>query len=226
MSSSLRNASLRETLSIAHTAECKLHLAVNRPDRDLRFLLGHALTLDSVSLRLVEIENEVATVQQPSHATGVKFQAAHNSPAKRKTSPPPRRFAEMHASDEEEEDEDEDEYISSDDEQDELSLVRFPSGSAKPPPQEPPELVPSEEEDTSDEEGPPSPELPSEDVLRNLMKGDGDESLMSAYAGVKKCPCHGLHEDAPKLQRMWEIPVKEGEQRADGVRIAVAEVAA
>ncbi|KAL5374943.1 hypothetical protein DPSP01_011527 [Paraphaeosphaeria sporulosa] len=220
----MRKASLRETLSIAHTAECKLHLAVNRPDRDLRFMLGHALTLDSVSLRLVEIEKEVATIQQPSHATGIKFQAANNCPTKRKTSPPPNRLSEMHASDEDEEDEEEDDYISSDDDQDELSLMRFPSGSAKPP-QEPPDLVPSEE-DSSDEEGPPSPELPSEDMLRDIMKGDGDEGLMNAYAGVKKCPCHGHHEDAPKIQRMWEIPTREGEQRADGVRMAVAEVAA
>ncbi|KAL1596313.1 hypothetical protein SLS60_008958 [Paraconiothyrium brasiliense] len=223
MPSNLSNASLRETLSIAHTAECKLRLEVDRPDRDLRFMLGHALTLDSVSLRLVEIEREAATVQQPSHASGVKFQAASNGSTKRRTSPPPSRFAEMHASDEDEED-DEDEYISSDDEQDELSLIRFPSGSAKPP-QEPPELVPSEE-NSSDEEDPPSPELPSEDVLRNITKGDGDEDLMNAYAGVRKCPCHGHHEDAPRISRMWEIPAKEGEQRADGVRIAVAEVAA
>ncbi|KAF2439807.1 hypothetical protein P171DRAFT_112462 [Karstenula rhodostoma CBS 690.94] len=222
MASSMRKASLRETLSIAHTAECKLHLAANRPDRDLRFMLGHALTLDSVSLRLVEIEEEAATVQQPSHATGVRFQAANNCPTKRKTSPPPNRFAEMHASDEDDEEE-EDEYISSDDDQDELSLMRFPSGSAKPP-QEPPDLVPSEE-GSSDEDDPPSPELPSEELLRDIMKGDGDENLRSAYAGVKKCHCHGHHEDAPKIQRMWEIPAKEGEQRADGVRIAVAEVA-
>lgn len=217
----MRKASLRETLSIAHTAECKLHLAANSPERDLRFMLGHALTLDSISLRLVEIEKEASTVQQPSHATSVKFQAATNCPTKRKKSPPPNRFTEMHASDE---DEDEDDYISSDDDQDELSLMRFPSGSAKPP-QEPPDLVPSED-DSSDEEDPPSPVLPSDDVLRDIMKGDGDENLMNAYAGVKKCHCHGHHEDAPKIQRMWEIPAREDEQRADGVRMAVAEVAA
>ncbi|KAF9732793.1 hypothetical protein PMIN01_09651 [Paraphaeosphaeria minitans] len=225
MASSMRKASLRETLSIAHTAECKLHLAVNRPDRDLRFMLGHALTLDSVSLRLVEIEKEAATIRQPSHATNIKFQAAPNGPTKRRTSPPPNRLAEMHASDDDEEDEDADDYASSDDEQDELSLMRFPSGSAKPPLQEPPDLVPSGE-DSSDEEDPPSPELPSEEVLRDIMKGDGDAGLVSAYAGVEKCPCHGRQADAPRIQRMWEIPAREGEKRADGVRVAVAEVAA
>ncbi|KAJ4352164.1 uncharacterized protein N0V89_007511 [Didymosphaeria variabile] len=222
MTSKLRNASLRETLSIAHTAECKLRLEVDRPDRDLRFMLGHALTLDSVSLRLIEIEREAATVQQPSHASGIKFQAASNGSTTRRTSPPPSRLAEVHASDEDEDEEDN--YVSSDDEQDELSLTRFPSGPAKPP-QEPPQLVPSEE-DSSDEEEPPSPELPSEDVLRNITKGDGNEDLMNAYAGVRRCPCHGHHESAPRISRMWEIPAKEGEQRADGVRIAVAEVAA
>lgn len=226
MTSNLRKASLRETLSIAHTAECKLRLAVDRPDRELRFMLGHALTLDNVSLRLVEIEQEAATVQQPSHASGVKFQAATNGCTRRRTSPPPNRLAELHASDEEDEEdeEDKDDYFSSDDDQDELSLTRFPSGSARPP-QEPPALI-SSEDDSSEEEDPPSPELPSEDMLRDLTKSDVDEDLMNAYTGVSKCPCHGHHVNAPRISRMWELPPKAGEHRADGVRFAVAEVAA
>lgn len=54
------NYSTRETYSIAHSARCKLDLAANRPDRNLRFVLGHAFTLDKVLLRIVEIENESA----------------------------------------------------------------------------------------------------------------------------------------------------------------------
>ncbi|KAK4943573.1 hypothetical protein LTR10_016867 [Elasticomyces elasticus] len=46
--------------SLAHTAQCKLKLAANRPDRNLRFVLGHAFTLDKVMLRIVEIENQGA----------------------------------------------------------------------------------------------------------------------------------------------------------------------
>lgn len=46
--------------SLAHTAQCKLKLAANRPDRNLRFVLGHAFTLDNVMLRIVEIENQGA----------------------------------------------------------------------------------------------------------------------------------------------------------------------
>jgi hypothetical protein len=49
--------SAKETYSIAHSAQCKLHMAANAPDRNLRFVLGHAFTLDKVLLRIVEIEN-------------------------------------------------------------------------------------------------------------------------------------------------------------------------
>src|ERR1700761_2111527 len=45
-----------EAYSLAHTVRCKLQLAANRPDRNLRFILGHAFTLDKLNLRLAEIE--------------------------------------------------------------------------------------------------------------------------------------------------------------------------
>ncbi|EXJ64380.1 hypothetical protein A1O7_00716 [Cladophialophora yegresii CBS 114405] len=48
------------TYTLAHTAQCKLKLAANRPDRNLRFVLGHAFTLDNLMLRIVEIENRSA----------------------------------------------------------------------------------------------------------------------------------------------------------------------
>lgn len=213
-------SSLRETLSIAHTAECKLHLAATRPDRDLRFLLGHALTLDSITLRLIEIDRETSTVAQPHHASAVRFQAAGNGSTVRRRSPPPSRLSEIDASDEED---DEDDELSSDDDQDELALMRFPSGSERAP-EEVPGLV---EEDGSEdeEEGPRSPEGLDEEFLRDVTKGEGDGELMDMYAKVKQCPCHGHHVDGPELGRIWELPQKTGEERADGVRIAVAEVA-
>ena len=51
----------KQTYTIAHSAQCKLNLAANRPDRNLRFVLGHAFTLDKVLLRIVEIENKTAS---------------------------------------------------------------------------------------------------------------------------------------------------------------------
>lgn len=51
------------TYTLAHTAQCKLKLAANRPDRNLRFVLGHAFTLDNLMLRIVEIENQSAKSQ-------------------------------------------------------------------------------------------------------------------------------------------------------------------
>ncbi|KAK6382194.1 hypothetical protein LTS17_004081 [Exophiala oligosperma] len=48
------------TYTLAHTAQCKLKLAAKRTDRDLRFVLGHAFTLDNLMLRIVEIENREA----------------------------------------------------------------------------------------------------------------------------------------------------------------------
>jgi len=46
------------TYTLAHTAQCKLKLAADRPDRNLRFVLGHAFILDNLMLRICEIENE------------------------------------------------------------------------------------------------------------------------------------------------------------------------
>lgn len=208
--------SLRETLGLAHTAQCKLHIAAGRPDRDLRFVLGHALTLDNLTLRLVEIEQEQATVQQPKHASGIKFKAAGNGASSRKRSPPPSRLS--HAVDPDEEDEDEDDG-DSDDDQDELALTRFPSGSSKP--SQPPPLVPSDDDSDSDDDLPSPPPL-SEDELRKVVKGgNGDELLVSLYKSIKKCPCHGHTDTAPDVQQMWELP----QENKDGPRVAVAEIA-
>ncbi|KAK2625998.1 hypothetical protein QTJ16_004260 [Diplocarpon rosae] len=48
--------STRDTYKIAHTARCKLQMAADSPDRNLRFILGHAFTLDNLRLRIAEIE--------------------------------------------------------------------------------------------------------------------------------------------------------------------------
>ena len=58
------------TYTLAHTAQCKLKLAANRPDRNLRFVLGHAFTLDNLMLRIVEIENRSAKSMFEEVTTG------------------------------------------------------------------------------------------------------------------------------------------------------------
>ena len=48
------------TYALAHSARCKLQLTANRPDRNLRMVLGHAFALDNLLVRIVEIENSSA----------------------------------------------------------------------------------------------------------------------------------------------------------------------
>ncbi|OQV03170.1 hypothetical protein CLAIMM_08249 [Cladophialophora immunda] len=55
-----RQLTTTTTYTLAHTAQCKLKIAANRPDRNLRFVLGHAFTLDNLMVRIVEIENQSA----------------------------------------------------------------------------------------------------------------------------------------------------------------------
>ncbi|KAG9772815.1 hypothetical protein KCU88_g6047, partial [Aureobasidium melanogenum] len=67
------------TYTLAHTAQCKLKLAANRPDRNLRFVLGHAFTLDNLMLRIVEIENQSA---KSAFREGNKSPSSSSTPGK------------------------------------------------------------------------------------------------------------------------------------------------
>jgi hypothetical protein len=222
--------SLKETYSLAHTARCKLQLSVDRPDRNLRFVVGHAMHLDSLMLRIVEIEE---SVQQPQHASAVKFRGTPASGSTgalprlprtmAKRSPPPR--AEELDSDE---DEDEDEDVEDDGDEEDLGLTRFPSGSAAPPrhAQHTPQLIPSDGDSSSssdDDDDGDGDGLAGRDPesFRDIINGNsnGDQFLAELYNDVKNCPCH--KSDAPKIERAWEIPGEEG-----GKRMAVVEVAA
>ncbi|KAE9983826.1 hypothetical protein EG327_005328 [Venturia inaequalis] len=102
--------SLKQTYNLAHTARCKLHLAADRPDRDLRFLVGHAMHLDSLMLRIIEIEENV---EPPSNASGglsfkgVAHASSSKSPlsdSKSRRSPPPPKSAEDESSDDDDDD--------------------------------------------------------------------------------------------------------------------------
>ena len=214
-----------ETLQLAHTAHCKLKLAADRPDRNLRFILGHAFTLDKLRLRIAEIEMDKSDeedfaeeLSEPlgaaPHQRRVSFRnnVARPSSANRPRSPPPDEYPDL-GSDSEEDD------VEEDDEEDEgLSLQRFESGSARQP-----KMIEDDGEDEDEEELKTPPPMPSEDELRLITGSDGDEELTGAYSRVAGCPCHGNHKDAPKAQNIWDIPQKPGEQ---GPRYAVVAVEA
>jgi len=216
--------SVTETLQLAHTARCKLQLAADRPDRNLRFILGHAFTLDKLRLRIAEIEMDRADEEEaeeqlseplgaPPRERRVSFRnnAARPSSTNRARSPPPSQFAEIEV------DSDSDDDIEADDEDDEgLSLQRYESGSARQP-----AMVDDDGEDEDEEEIKTPPPMPSEDDLRMITGSESDDELTEAYTHVAGCPCHGNHKDAPKATKFWDIPQKAGET---GPRYAVVAV--
>jgi hypothetical protein len=225
-----------QAYTLAHTARCKLQLAADRPDRNLRFILGHAFTLDNLRVRIAEIETDssaslsdssddedlpacnanVGSVGKPRR---VSFQGGSPRPTNlgvgRPKSPPPDELAQLSSS----ESEDEDDDIEEDDEfEEELSLTRFESATAKAP-----RMVPDDEDDEDDGDlGPKSPEmLPSEGDLKIITGQEGNQELEEAYRSVNGCLCHGKH--GPHVDKVWEIPGQKGE---NGGRMAVVQIAA
>lgn len=214
--------SLKDTWALAHTAQCKLHLAANRPDRNWRFVVGHAVHLDSLMLRIVEMEEEIVQSEQ---STDVKFkgtgnaqmcgglphQSSNTGRRRARSPPPPQR---LDSSSEEEED------IDGEDEDEDLGLTRFPSGSTRPP--QPPPLDPSDDS-SSDEDEELLVTLPEPDpaVLKSITKEKGDEELASVYNSIKNCRCHKSH--APSINNIWELP-QEGNGEKGNVRTAVVEI--
>jgi hypothetical protein len=237
-------ASHTEFYTLAHTARCKLQMAADRPDRNLRFILGHAFTLDKLRLRIAEIETDSSvslsdsdseeefqpTCTNPTHDQGHghgqrKVSFSSSQPPKpglntRARSPPPDELAAGNLEDEEDEDYDDDDI--EDDYDADVGgepLQRFGSAAAQPP-----RMISPEEDSDSDEEEmePKSPEmmLPSEGDLQLLCGGEGDATLTQAYNHTLGCPCHGTK--GPVVGNVWEIPGKVGEH---GGRLAVVEVA-
>ena len=200
----------RETLRIAHTARCKLQIAADRPDRNFRFILGHALTLDKVMLRVAEIEftdndgsgsgssSESSDDEQLKKKRHVGFTAATKERstgaqrAQRRSPPPPTQPGVDE--DDEEEDEDEEEGV---------PLERFPSASAVPP---------------RGAQG-KGPEW-SEEQLKSITAQHGNAELIDAYNHVAGCACQG--QKAPAVENVWEVPPEMGGQM--GGRMAVVQV--
>jgi hypothetical protein len=212
--------SIKETYSLAHTAQCKLHMAVNAKDRDWRFIVGHATHLDSLMFRIVQYEEEIEQAPQ----SAIKFKGASKpsqiskpSPLgggqRRAKSPPPPARA----------DSDSEEEIEDEDADDDLGLMRFPSGSAKPPQQpEPPALDPSDGDSSSSDEDDELQDMLAGLDLKSITKQKPDEEMKHVYNAVNGCPCHKSH--APPIENFWELPGKDAEN--GGIRTAVVEVRA
>lgn len=223
--------SLKQAYSLAHSAQCRLNLEAGRPDRNLRFVVGHLMHYESLRLRIVEIEHDIS---KSHRATAVQFKGTGhvgstvpNKPSTgdlRRRSPPPKPA--ILVSDEEDEDEDpENQFLDDEDDEGELGLTRYPSGSAQPPRHAIPELeLDGLSDSDSDEDEPISPEEPDQATLEAAMKSAGDETYAKIYNGVRRCPCHGKG-DSPTIERMWELPggEKDGKTR---MIAQVSEVAA
>jgi hypothetical protein len=234
--------SLPEAYRLAHSAQCRLNLEASRPDRNLRFVVGHLMHYESLRLRIVEIEHDISRSQRAKavqfRGTGdVQGQGLRHKPSTgqlgRKSPPPPATPVDADDDDREDDDEDDDsdadddydinpEDMLEDDDDAGLGLTRFPSGSARPP-QPPPDLEPDEGDEVDEDDEPISPEEPDQATLELALKGHGSDSLASMYEGVRKCPCH-RNPDAPKFERMWELPAQEGQR--EGITRAVAAVTA
>ena len=220
--------SLKEAYTLAHSAQCRLQMEANRPERNLRFVVGHLMHYENLRLRIVEIEHDISKSERASavqfKGTGHVDQKLQQKPSTgqlggRKSPPPP---AYDPGDDDEGDDDDPWSGGDEDDEDDGLGLQRFPSGSARPPQHPPPELEPDVGDDDDDDEyEPESPEEPDQETLEKLLQTEGTAGLATMYEGVRKCPCHGK-TDSPSFENMWELPPSEGGK--EGVTRAVAQV--
>jgi len=227
--------SISETYTLAHTAQCKLQMAADRPNRNLRFILGHAFTLDKVMCRIVEIENMQESTKADrvgqTESCGVTFKDNSDRPtgplrremnpstkkgAKggRARSPPP----EPHAVDREDSS-DSDEYMFDEDEDADdpsLSLSKTTSHIA----QQPPNLIPSDGDSSDEDDDPVSPPAkPSDSVLETIIEEEGDETLAELYDGIRRCSCQNdVDKQAPPVSKVWELPQSEVKKSGKGMK--------
>jgi hypothetical protein len=233
-----------ETYVLAHTVQCKLRMAADKPDRNLRFVLGHAITLDKIMLRIVEMENERESMHKHDDhvSTGRRVSFNDNSdrptgPLRQEVDPPTKKGTQgarapspppdpnvAHTGDSD----DSDDYPFGEDEDADdpsLSLSRTISASARPPPN----LVPSDGDSSDeDEELITPPPVPSDAVLETIMEEEEDEILAGLYEGIRKCGCQNdVGKKAPPVAKVWEVPQQATEKRGKGVkqiRMAVVQI--
>lgn len=222
--------SAEETYVLAHTARCKLQIAADRPDRDLRFVLGHAITLDKLMLQIVEIERQEITRSKPksgprrisfkengARPSGLRQEVPAPEQRRRGHSPPPVSMPDGSSDDDDDPFDDDDD---DDDEEGGLGLQRFASAAAQPP------RMIADEDDEDDDEPISPPSLPSEADLRIITQGDGDDSMVGFYDSIRQCPCSGSHAKAPEISTIWEVPEPQGKAMDSGRRTAVMAVKA
>ncbi len=220
-----------ETLRIAHTARCKLQMAVDRPDRNFRFILGHALTLDNVLLRFAEINltgddegnsssesdnDEQLKERHVGFSGSAKARGTGSQGAQRRSPPPPVQRPGVDVGDD-----DDDEDKGYDEGENGAPLERFPSGSARPPR----EVAQDDDEGIGDMDGNSGREKGSElseEQLKMITEGHGNVELVDVYNHIAGCPCHG--QKAPAVENVWEIPSEADGQM--GGRRAVLQVQA
>jgi hypothetical protein len=222
-----------EAYTLAHTARCKLRMAADKPDRNLRFLLGHAFTFDKLMYRIIEMENDRESVpKHDGHASTerrVSFKGKVKPPTKegergaRAPSPPPDPNV-AHSMDDES---DSDEHALEDDEDADnpsLSLSRTVSASARPPPN----LVPSDGDSSDeDEEVISPPPVPSNTVLETIMEEEEDEMLAGLYEDIRNCGCQNdIGKKAPPIVKAWKVPQQATEKRGKQIQMAVVQVQA
>jgi len=175
--------SLKEAYTLAHTAQCRLNIEASRPDRNLRFVVGHLMHYESLRLRIVEIEHDIGKSERASavhfKGTGYFDHQSQHRPSKgdlrrRSPSPPPplaehKEYADLDDFPEDIEDDEDDEG---------LGLMRFPSGAARPP-QPPPDLEPDDPADEDEDyEGPISPMETDQAIL---VRTQGNDSRAEMY---------------------------------------------
>lgn len=209
--------SLKEAYSMAHTAQCRLHMAASEPDRNLRFVVGHLMHYEALRLRIVEIEHDISKSER---ASAVAFRGTGHVGQQKRSPLSGRKSPSPQAAQYSDEDEDDDPWSGEEDDEpdDDLGLERFPSGAAHPP-RPPPDLIP--DVDDEDEDEPVSPEEPDQATLEALMQQPADTGLANLYNGIRKCPCH-KEQDAPVLEKFWELPADKAQK--EGVTRAVAQV--
>jgi hypothetical protein len=221
---------------LAHTARCKLQMAADRPDRNLRFILGHAITFDKLMCRIVEMENERESMPQHDDHVSTERRVSFKDNSDRPTGPlrqeakpptkkgangarapsPPPDPSVAHTDDSS----DSDDYAFEDDEDandPSLSLSRTISASARPPPN----LVPPDGDPPDEDEEPISPPWvpPSDTVLETIVEEEGNEELAGLYDGIRKCGCQNdVSRRAPPIAKVWEVPQPATEKRGKGVK--------
>lgn len=208
--------SLKEAYTLAHTAQCRLNIEASRPDRNLRYVVGHLMHYESLRLRIVEIEHDIYQGRRAQQAN-IDHTLQHKPSTGKKSS----LSTETYLDDSSDSDE-YNELIDDEDAGDDLALSRCPSASSRP---QPPDLEPDDsEEDDYDEDFliDYSIQDPGHDTLERTIKGEESELVASMYEGVRRCPCH-RESDAPAFERMWELPTDEAHSK-DRVTRAVGQV--